>query len=196
MDVEGHALIMTTSQGIDTLVDAIISPHMHEDMLISWVDLQAMGRIPKGFPNQILGARRRRRKQKQMSTSTAQHYARQTFSQQSKRAGNSNAEKYTSPDRRNGKSHESESRTPAGNGREKKKAGNSNAAKQQEKRTTGKRENARFDKSPKDSLKDELLNDFSDVLSDELSPTPMKTEKPMHITLKKNHLPSKTLSAR
>ena len=47
-----------------------------------------------------------------------------------------------------------------------------------------------------DSLKDKLLNDFSDVLSDELSPTPMKTEKPRHITLKKNPSPFKTLSAR
>ena len=33
-------------------------------------------------------------------------------------------------------------------------------------------------------------------MSDELSPTPMKTERPMHITLKKNHSPFKTLSAR
>ena len=49
MDVEGHAFI-TSSQGIDTLVDAITSPHMNEDMLVSWVDLQAMGRAPKGFP--------------------------------------------------------------------------------------------------------------------------------------------------
>ena len=28
MHVDGHALIMTSSQGVDTLVDAIISPHM------------------------------------------------------------------------------------------------------------------------------------------------------------------------
>ena len=64
MHVDGHALIMTSSQGVETLVDAIISPHMQEEMLVSWVDLQAMGRIPKGFPNQILGARRRRQKKK------------------------------------------------------------------------------------------------------------------------------------
>ena len=35
MDVEGQAHIMTSSQGIDTLVDAIISPHMHDDMLVN-----------------------------------------------------------------------------------------------------------------------------------------------------------------
>ena len=33
-------------------------------------------------------------------------------------------------------------------------------------------------------------------MSDELSTTPLKTEKPMQITHKKNHSPFKTLSAR
>ena len=35
MDVEGQVHIMTSSHGIDTLVDAIISPHMHDDMLVN-----------------------------------------------------------------------------------------------------------------------------------------------------------------
>ena len=50
MHVDGHELIMTSSQGVETLVDAIISPHMQEEMLVSWVDLQAMGRIPRDSP--------------------------------------------------------------------------------------------------------------------------------------------------
>ena len=85
----------------------------------------------------------------------------------------------------------------AGNGRTKKRAANSNAQKGENgKRTEKKPKHSSSELSPSDSLKEKLLNDFSDVLSDELSPTPMKTEKPMHITLKKNHSPFKTLSAR
>ena len=73
----------------------------------------------------------------------------------------------------------------------------SNAPKEsKEERTEKKLKQAKNNISPSDSIKEKLLNDFSDVLSDELSPTPMKTEKPMHITLKKNHSPFKTLSAR
>ena len=100
MHVDGHALIMTSSQGVDTLVDAIISPHMQEEMLVSWVDLKAMGRIPKGFPNQILGARRRRQKKKNstLTTTGSVHHARQTFSKHSKKAGSSNAPKQPSPE--------------------------------------------------------------------------------------------------
>ena len=84
MHVDGHALIMTSSQGVETLVDVIISPHMQEEMLVSCVDLQAMGRIPKGFPNQILGARRRRQKKKNLTATSSVHHARKMFSQQSK----------------------------------------------------------------------------------------------------------------
>ena len=36
-----------------------------------------------------------------------------------------------------------------------------------------------------------LMEEFKDVLSDELSPTPMKTETPMHISLKKGVVPKK-----
>ena len=63
------------------------------------------------------------------------------------------------------------------------KAGNSNAGKQVEKNSY-------------DILRNKLLQTFPDVLSDELSPTPMKTDVPMHITLKKDYFPFKTLSAR
>ena len=159
MHVDGHALIMTSSQGVDTLVDAIISPHMQEEMLVSWVDLQAMGRIPKGFPNQILGARRRRQKKKNLTATGSVHHARQTFSKQSKRAGNSNAPRQPSPDRRAGEIRAGESRTQAGNGRTKKRAANSNAQKEEKgKRTEKKPKHSSNELSPSDSLKDKLLN--------------------------------------
>ena len=40
-----------------------------------------------------------------------------------------------------------------------------------------------------------LMEEFQDVLSDELSPKPMKTETPMHISLKKGVTPKKVTSA-
>ena len=45
-------------------------------------------------------------------------------------------------------------------------------------------------------FKDILLGEFPGVLSNELSPEPMKTEKPMHITLLPGATPKKVLSAR
>ena len=41
-----------------------------------------------------------------------------------------------------------------------------------------------------------LIEEYPNVLSDELSPTPMKTEKPMHIHLRRNATPTKVTSAR
>ena len=41
-----------------------------------------------------------------------------------------------------------------------------------------------------------LMEEFKDVLSDELNPTPMKTKTPMHISLKKGVAPKKVTSAR
>ena len=46
------------------------------------------------------------------------------------------------------------------------------------------------------SEREKLIRDFPDVLSDELSPQPMKTEKPMHIHLKEGAVPRKVTSAR
>ena len=106
---------------------------MHEDMLVvSWYDLQTMGRIPAGFPNTICGPSR--------------HVALRA-SAEGKKAGNSNAEKLV-------------------------------------------------ETNSYEIPKNKLLPAFQDVLRDELSPTPMKTDVPMHITLKKDYFPLKTLSAR
>ena len=44
------------------------------------------------------------------------------------------------------------------------------------------------------SEREKLIRDFPDVLSDELSPQPMKTEKPMHIHLKEGAVPRKVTS--
>ena len=44
--------------------------------------------------------------------------------------------------------------------------------------------------------KEVLLDEFADVLSDELSPEPMKTEAPMHISLKGEATPKKVTTAR
>ena len=41
-----------------------------------------------------------------------------------------------------------------------------------------------------------LIKDYPDVLSDELSPRPMRTEKPMHIHLMEGAVPRKVTSAR
>ena len=41
-----------------------------------------------------------------------------------------------------------------------------------------------------------LIEEFPDVLSDELSLEPMKTEAPMHISLKKGSIPKKLTTAR
>ena len=41
-----------------------------------------------------------------------------------------------------------------------------------------------------------LIGEFPGVLSNELNPEPMKTEKPMHITLMPGATPKKVLSAR
>ena len=41
-----------------------------------------------------------------------------------------------------------------------------------------------------------LMAEYSDVLSDELNPQPMKTESPMRISLKKGAIPRKITSAR
>ena len=41
-----------------------------------------------------------------------------------------------------------------------------------------------------------LIGEFPGVLSGELTPEPMKTEKPMHITLLPGVTPKKVLSAR
>ena len=46
------------------------------------------------------------------------------------------------------------------------------------------------------SEREKLIRDYPDVLSDELSPQPMKTEKPMHIHLKEGAVPRKVTSAR
>ena len=121
MEVDGQVDIYAHSQGTITYFDAIVSPHMHEDMLVSWYNLQTMGRIPAGFPNTICGPPR--------------HVALQTTA-------------------------------------EKGKAGNSNAAKEAEPNSY-------------EHLRNKLIQTFPDVLSDELSPIPMKTDVPMHITLKK-----------
>ena len=43
---------------------------------------------------------------------------------------------------------------------------------------------------------DILIGEFPGLLSDELNPEPMKTEKPMHITLMPGAAPKKVLSAR
>ena len=45
-------------------------------------------------------------------------------------------------------------------------------------------------------FKDILIGEFPEVLSDELNPEPMKTDKPMHITLLPRATPKKVLSAR
>ena len=54
MQVDGHAKLQASSRGTTVITDAIISPHMNEDMLISWSDLIALNRIPAGFPNTII----------------------------------------------------------------------------------------------------------------------------------------------
>ena len=54
MQVDGHAKLQASSRGTTVVTDAIISPHMNEDMLISWSDLIALNRIPAGFPNTII----------------------------------------------------------------------------------------------------------------------------------------------
>ena len=41
-----------------------------------------------------------------------------------------------------------------------------------------------------------LIKDYPEVLSDELSPRPMRTDKPMHIHLKEGAVPRKVTSAR
>ena len=41
-----------------------------------------------------------------------------------------------------------------------------------------------------------LIKEYPDVLSDELSPRPMKTDKPMHIHLMEGAVPRKVTSAR
>ena len=46
------------------------------------------------------------------------------------------------------------------------------------------------------SEREKLIRDYPDVLSDELSPQPMKTEKPMHMHLKEGAVPRKVTSAR
>ena len=46
------------------------------------------------------------------------------------------------------------------------------------------------------SEREKLIRDYPDVLSDKLSPQPMKTEKPMHIHLKEGAIPRKVTSAR
>ena len=43
---------------------------------------------------------------------------------------------------------------------------------------------------------EKLIKDYPDVLSDELSPRPMKTDKPMRIHLKDGAVPRKVTSAR
>ena len=43
---------------------------------------------------------------------------------------------------------------------------------------------------------EKLIMEYPDVLSDELSPRPMKTDKPMHIHLKEGAVPRKVTSAR
>ena len=45
-------------------------------------------------------------------------------------------------------------------------------------------------------FKDILIGEFPTVLSDDLNPEPMKTDKPMHITLLPGATPKKVLSAR
>ena len=45
-------------------------------------------------------------------------------------------------------------------------------------------------------FKDILIGEFPTVLSNDLNPEPMKTEKPMHITLLPGATPKKVLSAR
>ena len=47
-----------------------------------------------------------------------------------------------------------------------------------------------------DSECEKLLKDYPDVLSDELSPQPMKTDKPMHIHLMEGAVPRRVTSAR
>ena len=47
-----------------------------------------------------------------------------------------------------------------------------------------------------DSECEKLIKDYPDVLSDELSPRPMKTDKPMHIHLMEGAVPRKVTSAR
>ena len=41
-----------------------------------------------------------------------------------------------------------------------------------------------------------LLEEYPDILSDELSPEPMKTDAPMHITIKEGATPRKVTTAR
>ena len=46
-----------------------------------------------------------------------------------------------------------------------------------------------------DSECEKLIRDYPDVLSDELSPRPMKTDKPMHIHLMEGAVPRRLTSA-
>ena len=43
---------------------------------------------------------------------------------------------------------------------------------------------------------EKLIRDYPDILSNELSPNPMKTDKPMHIHVKEGAIPRKVTSAR
>ena len=199
MQVDGHAKLQASSRGTTVVTDAIISPHMNEDMLISWSDLIALNRIPAGFPNTIIRTDRelvRALRQESKQTHCVNQSTHISCTQTG--AGNSNPPKDSIRALRTGSKMEESagnSNTPDAHGGE---AGNS----------------ARMHKSPPTieeaansnhmgkrsqeaiNLTNSLLKDYEDVLSDELSPTPMKTEQPMHITLKSDYKPFKTLSAR
>ena len=47
-----------------------------------------------------------------------------------------------------------------------------------------------------DTTYEKLLRDYPDILSNELSPKPMKTDKPMHIHVKEGAIPRKVMSVR
>jgi len=54
MPVEGRIICRLTANGITSQIDALVTPCIEEDILVSWGDLQNMSIIPRGFPNTVM----------------------------------------------------------------------------------------------------------------------------------------------